>query len=75
MPNMKAFRNAATYLMWIDARGLGVENPHRFFEDHGVGLSDGSDFGAPGYLRLNFGCPRALLDQALDRMAAASATC
>ena len=25
------------------------------FEEHGVGLSDGKDFGAPGYLRLNLG--------------------
>ncbi len=75
MPGLKPYPVAATYLMWIDARGLEVENPRRFFEDHGVGLSDGSDFGTPGYLRLNFGCPRALLDQVLDRMAAATANC
>jgi cystathionine beta-lyase len=36
-----------------------------------VGLSDGAAFGAPGFLRLNFGCPRATLDQALERMARA----
>ena len=31
----------ATYLAWIDARGLGVASPARFFEEAGVGLSDG----------------------------------
>lgn len=58
----------ATYLLWIDARELPVKHPHAFFEEHGVGLSDGADFGAPGYLRLNLGCSRSLLEEALDRM-------
>jgi cystathionine beta-lyase len=48
-----------------------VEDPAAFFEAAGVGLSDGRYFGAPGWLRLNFGCPRATLDEALARMAAA----
>jgi cysteine-S-conjugate beta-lyase len=58
----------ATYLMWIDARQLPVENAHSFFENAGVGLSDGKDFGAPGFLRMNFGCSKELLAQALERM-------
>jgi len=58
----------ATYLMWIDARELPVENAHSFFENAGVGLSDGKDFGAPGFLRMNFGCSRELLVNALERM-------
>ncbi len=58
----------ATYLIWMDARGLGVKDPAAFFEENGVGLSDGAHFGAPGWLRLNFACPRALLTEALDRM-------
>jgi len=33
-----------------------------------VGLSGGADFGWPGYVRINFGCPTELLQQALDRM-------
>ena len=52
----------------MDARQLKVEHPHRFFEENGVGLSGGSDFGAPGFLRSNLGCSRNLLEQALDRM-------
>ena len=61
----------ATYLAWIDVRPLGLANPAAHFEAHGLGLSDGSDFGAPGWLRLNFGCPRATLDEALRRFTAA----
>ncbi|MCM0083560.1 PatB family C-S lyase [Geomonas sp. Red32] len=68
MPALKITHVEATYLAWIDARELGVENPGRFFEEAGVGLSDGADFGAPGFVRLNFGCSRKLLSKALARM-------
>jgi cysteine-S-conjugate beta-lyase len=68
MPPLKTTLPEATYLAWIDARGLDLENPTDFFEAAGVGLSDGKDFGATGYVRLNFGCRRALLDDALARM-------
>ena len=63
----------ATYLAWIDARGLGVADPAAFFEAGGVGLSRGDDFGLPGWVRLNFSCPRQTLDRALERMARAVA--
>ena len=59
----------ATYLAWIDARPM--ENPAHFFEKKGVGLSDGKDFGFPGFVRLNFGCPRSRLEEALGRMKSA----
>lgn len=71
MPGLSLGHVEATYLAWIDARGLGVDAPVEFFEAAGVGLSDGGDFGLPGWVRLNFGCAPALLDQALDRMRAA----
>jgi len=58
----------ATYLIWMDAQDLGVEKPAAFFEENGVGLSDGAYFDAPGWLRLNFACTRAILEEALDRM-------
>ena len=61
----------ATYLAWIDVRELGLADSAGHFEAHGLGLSDGADFGAPGWLRLNFGCPRATLDEALARFATA----
>ncbi|MCB2167015.1 MAG: PatB family C-S lyase [Deltaproteobacteria bacterium] len=68
IPPLQTTLPEATYLAWIDARGLGMENPTAFFEAAGVGLSDGKDFGAEGYVRLNFGCRRALLEEALARM-------
>lgn len=58
----------ATYLAWIDTRKSGLHDPPSFFEQAGVGLSPGSDFGDPGFVRLNFGCPRPLLRQALERI-------
>lgn len=58
----------ATYLAWINCSGLPVQNPHAFFEQAGVGLSPGRDFGNPRFVRLNFGCRRQLLEQALERM-------
>ncbi|MCD1125786.1 PatB family C-S lyase [Jinshanibacter sp. LJY008] len=74
IPGLKLMPVEATYLAWIDASGLAVSNPHTFFEQAGVGLSPGSDFGNPNFVRLNFGCQRALLEQALTRMANAVAT-
>jgi cystathionine beta-lyase len=64
---VKMSRVEATYLAWIDVRELGLDNPAAHFEAHGLGLSDGKDFGAPGWLRLNFGCARSTLDEALQR--------
>jgi cysteine-S-conjugate beta-lyase len=71
MRGLRTWHVEATYLAWIDCRGLGIDNPLRFFEEAGVGLYDGALFGAPGFLRLNFACPRSLLEQALQRMRAA----
>jgi cystathionine beta-lyase len=64
-----------TYLAWLDCRDAGVPgNPHRFFlRQARVALNDGKTFGpgGEGFVRLNFGCPRATLVSALDRMAEA----
>jgi cysteine-S-conjugate beta-lyase len=60
----------ATYLMWLNVSELGLENPTAHFEKHGVGLSDGAMFGARkgSHVRLNFGCPRSTLVEAVRRM-------
>ena len=68
---LRVVKPEATYLAWIDCRALGVADPQHFFEEAGVGLSPGRDFGAEGFVRLNFGCSRALLEEALRRMRAA----
>jgi len=67
LPGVRMAPVEATYLAWIDVRDLRLAKPAAHFEVHGIGLSDGADFGAPGWLRLNFGCPRATLDEALTR--------
>lgn len=60
----------ATYLAWLNVQALGLADPVAHFEKHGVGLTDGRFFHAkPGeYVRLNFGCPRATLDEGLRRL-------
>ncbi|MEO8716873.1 MAG: PatB family C-S lyase, partial [Burkholderiales bacterium] len=73
MPGLAMAHVEATYLAWIDARGLGVADAHAHFLEHGVTLSPGAQFGAPGYVRLNFGTQRARLEAALARIASAVA--
>jgi cystathionine beta-lyase len=77
MPGLAMTPVEATYLAWIDTRDAGLDWPYRRFEEAGVGLSDGADFGPReayrGFVRLNFGCPRATLEAALRRMGAALA--
>ena len=68
MPGLSMHHVEATYLAWIDTRETGMENPVTIFEEAGVGLSDGKPFGAEGFVRLNFGCPRPVLEEALQRM-------
>ncbi|QZA76395.1 PatB family C-S lyase [Deefgea tanakiae] len=58
----------ATYLAWIDACSIDPVNPLPAFESLGVGLSDGRDFGFPGWLRINFGCPSDTVREAIARL-------
>jgi cystathionine beta-lyase len=62
----------ATYLAWLNVEALCLSDPVAHFEKNGVGLSDGSFFGTPRgkNIRINFGCPRATLAEALRRMKA-----
>jgi cystathionine beta-lyase len=68
MPGLAMNPVEATYLAWIDCRRSGLADPVRAFLDAGVKLMDGARFGAQGFVRLNFGCPRARLAEALRRM-------
>ena len=73
LPGISMAMPEGTYLAWLDCRQARIPNddPYTFFlEQARVGLNDGRDFGAggTGFVRLNFGCPRSLLMQALDRM-------
>jgi cystathionine beta-lyase len=73
LPQIKFRPMEATYLAWFDVSQLGLEQPAQFFEQHGVGLSDGVPFDGSQHLRLNFGCPRPRLEAGLARMASAIA--
>ena len=55
LPEIKMWHLEATYLAWMDVRALNLDDPVGHFEKFGVGLSNGVDFGMPGYLRFNFG--------------------
>lgn len=68
MPYLTLQNIEATYLAWIDASALPVTSPFKFFEQAGVGLSSGTDFGNPKFVRLNFGCTHETLIEALRRM-------
>jgi len=62
----------ATYLAWIDARGLGLENPASHFEKNaGLFLSDGAAFGWPGWIRFNFACPPETMRRGLEKIRSA----
>ncbi len=67
-PRLEMAHVEATYLAWIDASRLALADPHARFLAHGVALSAGEQFGAPGFVRLNFGTQRARLVEALRRL-------
>jgi cystathionine beta-lyase len=75
LPGVCMDRPEATFLAWLDCRSADLPgNPHRFFLERAeVALNDGATFGpgGEGFVRLNFGCPRATLTEALERMQAA----
>jgi len=77
LPGVSIWKPEGTYLAWLDCRELGLPvSPHKYFLDKAkVGLNDGADFGAEGerFVRLNFGCPRSILVEGLERMKAALA--
>lgn len=72
MPDIRVRAPEGTYLAWLDCtRVPALSKPYSFFlKQARVALSDGSAFGAPGegHVRVNFGCPKSLLLEALGRM-------
>jgi cystathionine beta-lyase len=72
LPGISMGMPEGTYLAWLDCRAAEIPgNPCQFFLERAqVGFNDGSDFGpgGEGFIRLNFGCPRSILEAALARM-------
>ena len=76
LPRVRLIRPEGTYLALLDCRGLGLEPASLndfFLKEARVYFNDGAMFGeeAAGFVRINFACPRALLRQALERVARA----
>lgn len=73
IPQIKAIRPEGTYLVWLDCRELGMDpqSLSKFFREKAkVGMNDGYTFGpgGEGFMRLNVGCPRSILEEALRRI-------
>jgi cystathionine beta-lyase len=86
LPGISMARPEGTYLAWLDCRESGIpgdgiqsdagirnDAQEFFLKQARVALNKGTDFGAggEGFVRLNFGCPRAVLDEGLSRMKSA----
>jgi len=69
-PGVSMSAPESTYLAWLDLReaGLGESPQQTLLERAGVALSDGADFGHPGFARLNFGTTATQLEEALSRL-------
>lgn len=73
LPQVKPLRPQASFLVWLDCRQLGLNQKELltlFEEKAGLALNDGAMFGkeGTGFMRLNVGCPRSLLQKALDQL-------
>jgi cystathionine beta-lyase len=73
LPGIRVLAPEGTYLMWLDCRGLNLDDAglKRFFiQTAGVGMNPGLSFGeqGSGFMRLNIGCPRAVLEQVVQRI-------
>lgn len=76
LPGIVAVKPQAGFLMWLDCTGLGLEHQQvvdLFVNKARLALNEGSMFGPAGrcHMRLNVGTPRAVIQQALQRLHAA----
>jgi cystathionine beta-lyase len=79
LPAIRVTDPEGTYLLWLDCRGLGMDDSElkRFFvHQAGIGMNPGITFGEPGsgFMRMNIGCPRQVLETALGRIRQAIST-
>ena len=70
---IKAIPPQASFLVWLDCRAMGLPQDElmRFFSDKaGLLLSNGAMYGqgGEGFVRMNIGCPRKIVKEALGRI-------
>ncbi|MBR5015155.1 MAG: PatB family C-S lyase [Bacteroidales bacterium] len=73
LPQIKPLRPQASFLVWLDCRGLGLGHDDLidlFVNKAGLALNDGEMFspGGEGFMRLNVGTSRKILEQAMNRL-------
>ena len=73
IPKVKMIRPEATYMVWLDFRELAMDNDtlkQFIIEKAGLGLNDGPVFGpgGEGFQRINLACPRAYVEEAMNRL-------
>ena len=73
IPSIKLIEPEASYLLWLDCRSLSIETEKLnklLIEKAGLALNKGTTFGADGegFLRINIGCPRSILQKALEKI-------
>ena len=73
LPQVKVVRPEASFLVWLDCRALGLSHDaliDLFVNRAHLALNDGEMFGhgGEGFMRMNVGCPRAVLQEALERL-------
>ncbi len=78
LPEVKAVRPAASFLIWLDCRDLGLDHDSLidlFVNKAHLALNDGEMFGkgGEGHMRFNIGSPRSVVLQALRQLQAALA--
>ncbi|MGN0310074.1 MAG: MalY/PatB family protein, partial [Bacteroides sp.] len=78
LPVVKPLRPQASFLVWLDCRGLGLTQPQLvdlFVNKAKLALNDGQMFGKEGigFMRLNVASPRSVIEQAMQQLAAAIA--
>lgn len=71
MPGIHMPHLAATYLAWLNVQESGLSADD--FERFGIGMSAGNNFGDNHYMRLNFACAPASLDEIIRRLQRATA--
>lgn len=73
LPKIKVMKPEATFLVWLDFTAYGMKDKqlNRYLvEKAKVGLNNGGRFGTggDGFMRINIGCPKSVLAEALERI-------